>query len=66
MDVAVIGLVIGTTGMLGDLVESMWKRRAGIKDSAGLIPGHGGLLDRLDSFVLSAPLLYLYFRYVMS
>jgi len=65
-DVAVIGLLIGTTGMLGDLVESMWKRKAGIKDSAGLIPGHGGLLDRLDSFVLSAPLLYLYFRYFMG
>ncbi len=64
-DVLVIGLIIGTAGMLGDLVESMWKRKADIKDSAGIIPGHGGLLDRLDSFVLSAPLLYAYFRYFM-
>ena len=65
VDVAVIGLVIGGAGMMGDLIESLWKRKANIKDSAGLIPGHGGLLDRLDSFVLSAPLLYAYFRYFM-
>ena len=65
VDVAVIGLVIGGAGMVGDLIESLWKRKAGIKDSAGLIPGHGGLLDRLDSFILSTPLLYAYFRYVM-
>lgn len=64
-DVLVIGLLVGSVGMLGDLVESMWKRKANIKDSAGIIPGHGGLLDRLDSFVLSAPLLYAYFRYFM-
>ncbi len=64
-DVIVIGLVVGITGIMGDLIESMWKRRAGIKDSAGLIPGHGGLLDRLDSFALSAPLMYYYFIYFM-
>ncbi len=64
-DVIVISLVVGITGIMGDLIESMWKRRAGIKDSAGLIPGHGGLLDRLDSFALSAPLMYYYFLYFM-
>lgn len=64
-DVIVISLVVGVTGIMGDLIESMWKRRAGIKDSAGLIPGHGGLLDRLDSFALSAPLMYYYFLYFM-
>ncbi len=64
-DVIVIGFVVGITGIMGDLIESMWKRRAGIKDSAGLIPGHGGLLDRLDSFALSAPLMYYYFLYFM-
>ncbi len=64
-DVIVISLVVGVTGIMGDLIESMWKRRAGIKDSAGLIPGHGGLLDRLDSFAISAPLMYYYFLYFM-
>ena len=65
MDVLVIGFIVGGVGMLGDLLESLWKRKAAIKDSAGLIPGHGGLLDRLDSFILSAPLLYAYCRYFM-
>ncbi len=64
-DVLVIGFVVGGVGMLGDLLESLWKRKAAIKDSAGLIPGHGGLLDRLDSFILSAPLLYAYCRYFL-
>lgn len=54
------GLIVGTCGQVGDLVESRWKRIAGFKDSSMLIPGHGGVLDRFDNLHFVAPLLYLY------
>ena len=53
-----LGLICGVAGQVGDLVESALKRDAGVKDTAGLLPGHGGVLDRFDSLFFNAPILY--------
>ena len=58
--VVVLGLVAGFTGQIGDLVASAIKRQTGIKDFGSILPGHGGVLDRFDSFLLIAPLVYYY------
>ena len=57
----VIGLLVSIFAPVGDLVESQLKRTFGVKDSGNIIPGHGGILDRLDSFIICAPVVYLYF-----
>lgn len=57
----VVGFLIAAFAPLGDLVESQLKRTFGVKDSGNIIPGHGGVLDRLDSFLICVPVVYLYF-----
>ncbi|MEL6612527.1 MAG: phosphatidate cytidylyltransferase [Bacteroidota bacterium] len=64
LDVAVLGFIAGALSQLGDLAESLFKRAAGVKDSAGYLPGHGGLMDRFDALLVAAPLIYLYLDHV--
>jgi phosphatidate cytidylyltransferase len=64
--IALLGIVLVAAGIVGDLFESMLKRAAGLKDSSSLIPGHGGLLDRIDALLFATPVFYLYVRWVYT
>ncbi len=62
----VLGVVLSTAAVVGDLIESIFKREAGVKDSGNFFPGIGGILDLLDSLLFNAPLMYLYLRHVLT
>lgn len=61
----IAGVLLSFAGVTGDLAESMWKRSAAVKDSGTLIPGHGGFLDRFDSILFTAPILYCYWTLIV-
>ena len=62
----ILGIVLGVCAVVGDLIESLFKREAGAKDSGRFFPGIGGMLDLLDSLLFNAPIMYLYLRHVLT
>jgi phosphatidate cytidylyltransferase len=62
----ILGVLLSASAVVGDLIESLFKREAGVKDSGKLFPGIGGILDLLDSLLFNAPIMYLYLRHVLK
>jgi phosphatidate cytidylyltransferase len=62
----ILGVILSVAAVVGDLIESLFKREAGVKDSGNFFPGIGGILDLLDSLLFNAPLMYLYLRHVLT
>jgi phosphatidate cytidylyltransferase len=62
----ILGVVLSICAVVGDLIESLFKREAGVKDSGNFFPGIGGILDLLDSLLFNAPIMYLYLRHVLT
>jgi phosphatidate cytidylyltransferase len=66
MHAVILGVILSATAVVGDLIESLFKREAGVKDSGSFFPGIGGILDLLDSLLFNAPIMYLYLRHVLT
>jgi phosphatidate cytidylyltransferase len=64
--VILFGVVVSAVGQVGDIAESLLKRDAGVKDSSTLIPGHGGVLDRVDSLLFVLPVSYILFGWLLT
>jgi phosphatidate cytidylyltransferase len=62
----ILGVILSFTAVIGDLIESLFKREAGVKDSGKLFPGIGGILDLLDSLLFNAPIMYIYLRHILT
>jgi phosphatidate cytidylyltransferase len=62
----VLGLIAGGLGQVGDLSESLLKRSTGVKDSGAIVPGHGGILDRVDAVIVTSVVVYLYAQWALA
>jgi phosphatidate cytidylyltransferase len=63
--IIILAVILSITGQIGDIAESAFKRLAGVKNSSNLLPEHGGALDKIDSAMFNAPILYLYLKLIL-